>query len=192
MRPQGTPISSFSEGWGVPAIAQWEQQHLGSAASQVRSPARHGGLRLRYCRQLQFRWQPWLESDPWLGNAICRGAFKKKKKPEGQGEGKLQSRHHLNDEANGGESRRDDKRRDALTPLPPGAQHPSTATGWEHTTHPARYVPTDGGPLVWIPDRAALHGHRESVHTDGGSDLTTTWKTKISFTCPPTPSPHNP
>ena len=23
VRPQGTPISSFTEGWGVPAIAQW-------------------------------------------------------------------------------------------------------------------------------------------------------------------------
>ena len=30
---------------GVPAVVQWDQQHLWSAGMQVRSPARHSGLR---------------------------------------------------------------------------------------------------------------------------------------------------
>ena len=30
---------------GVPAVVQWDQQHLWSAGMQVRSPAQHSGLR---------------------------------------------------------------------------------------------------------------------------------------------------
>ena len=34
---------------GVPSMAQWDRQHLGSAGTQVWSPAQHSGLTIRCC-----------------------------------------------------------------------------------------------------------------------------------------------
>ena len=54
---------------GVPALAQRNQQHLGSTGMQVQSVAQHSGLRTQ--PQLWLRWRLQLRSDPWPGNSLC-------------------------------------------------------------------------------------------------------------------------
>ena len=67
----------------VPAVAQRDQQCLGSAATEVQSPAGHSGLRLQYLRQLWLWSQVQLWSDLWPKNSIATGwpknTIKKKK-----------------------------------------------------------------------------------------------------------------
>ena len=65
---------------GVPTVAQWDQQHLCSARTQVRSLAGHSKLKGPVLPQLWHRLQLWLESDPWPRNCICRRVAKKEKR----------------------------------------------------------------------------------------------------------------
>ena len=64
-------ISSKLQSLGVPTVARWDWQHLGSTGMQVRSPAQHSGLRIQCCHSCD----PW----PWPGSSICHGAAKNKK-----------------------------------------------------------------------------------------------------------------
>ena len=50
---------------GVPVVAQRTGQHLCSATTQARVPARHSGLKDPVLPQLQHRSQLQLRSDPW-------------------------------------------------------------------------------------------------------------------------------
>ena len=61
-------------------MAQKDQQHLCITRMQIRSLARHSGLKHPLLLQLWHRWQLWLRSDPWPGNSAHRGAAKKEKK----------------------------------------------------------------------------------------------------------------
>ena len=49
------------------------------AGTQVPALAQAQGMKDPGLSQLQLRSQPWLESNPWLGNSMCRRAAKKKK-----------------------------------------------------------------------------------------------------------------
>ena len=42
-------LSSKLQSLGVPTVARWDWQHLGSTGMQVRSPAQHSGLRIQCC-----------------------------------------------------------------------------------------------------------------------------------------------
>ena len=61
----------------VPALAQWDWQHLGSTERQVQSLAQHNRLRILPLLQLWSRSILWLGSDPWSRNSICCGVAKK-------------------------------------------------------------------------------------------------------------------
>ena len=65
---------------GVPAVEQWDWQHLGSTETQVQSPAQHSGLLDPAVPWLWLRSQLWLGSDPWPRNSICHRAAKRKKR----------------------------------------------------------------------------------------------------------------
>ena len=63
---------------GVPAVAQWDQQHFCGTWTQVRSLAQHSGLKDLTLLQL-WRWlQMWLGSDPWPRNSLSGRRPKKK------------------------------------------------------------------------------------------------------------------
>ena len=65
--------------WGVSAVTQWNEQHLCSTRTQVRSLAQHSGFKdpmLPHLHSLQL----WFGSDPWPRNSICLGVAKKEKK----------------------------------------------------------------------------------------------------------------
>ena len=57
---------------GVPAVVQWDGQHLCSARTQVPSPARHSGLKDPVLLQLRLRF------DLWPGNTRGHRAAKNK------------------------------------------------------------------------------------------------------------------
>ena len=61
-------------------MAKWDRQCLGSTGTQVRSPARHSGLRMWHCHSCSLGLQLHLKSDLWPGNCMCLEAAKKKKK----------------------------------------------------------------------------------------------------------------
>jgi len=46
-------------------VVQWDRQHLGSAGTQIHSPARHSGLGIQLRSRLQLR------SNPWPGSSVC-------------------------------------------------------------------------------------------------------------------------
>ena len=51
----------------VPALVQWDRQCLGSAETQVWSPAQHSGLRIRHCRSCGLVYNYGLDLIPELG-----------------------------------------------------------------------------------------------------------------------------
>lgn len=61
-------------------MAQWDRWHCWSSGMQVRSLARHSGLKIRRCHSCRFRSQLWLESDPRSGNSMPPWPEKRKKK----------------------------------------------------------------------------------------------------------------
>ena len=65
---------------GVSAVAQRDQQHLGSTGTQVRSPAQHSGLRICQCFSSDLGQN--CSSDLITGprNTICHGVAKKENK----------------------------------------------------------------------------------------------------------------
>lgn len=70
--------STQGGGWGVPAVAQGDQQRLCSARRKVWSPAQHIGL-----KDPTRRSQLCLRSDPWLRDCICLRVAKTTKKKNG-------------------------------------------------------------------------------------------------------------
>lgn len=60
--------------FGVPSGVQQDPRRLCSARVQVRSAARHRGLKDVPLPQLQRRSKLRLSSDPWPGNSLCLGA----------------------------------------------------------------------------------------------------------------------
>ena len=65
---------------GVPAVAQWDQQCLGSTTAQVPSSAQHRGLRIQRCYSCSLGHICGLDLIPGLGTPYAMGWPKKEKK----------------------------------------------------------------------------------------------------------------
>ena len=65
---------------GVPAVVQWNRQHLGSPGNVgvISGPAQW--VKDLVLPQRRLRLRLWLRSDPWPGDPICGGVTKKRKK----------------------------------------------------------------------------------------------------------------
>ena len=71
-------------GDGIPAVQQWDQQHLCNTGMQVQSLAQHSGLRIQCCCRSWGSSQLRLRSDLWPRNSICCGVARKINKNDKQ------------------------------------------------------------------------------------------------------------
>ena len=76
MEPLGQPLTN--KAGGVPAVVQ-QDPHLGSPRTQVRSPARHSGLRIQCCHSCGLGCNCGSDLIPGSGTAYAVGSQRDKK-----------------------------------------------------------------------------------------------------------------